>query len=138
MCKKKMERAGKMIDGLAGEKERWTKTVRKLTDDQEFIVGNSLVAAGMICYAGPFISQFREAMEELWRNKMKELYISITEKITMRQVLGKPVVIQQWAVAGLPSDNLSIENGIIMFGSRRWPLMIDPQTQANKFIKKMG
>lgn len=25
-----------------------------------------------------------------------------------------------------------------MFGSRRWPLMIDPQTQANKFIKSMG
>ena len=33
MCKKKMERAGKMIDGLAGEKERWTLTVKKLTDD---------------------------------------------------------------------------------------------------------
>jgi dynein heavy chain, axonemal len=25
-----------------------------------------------------------------------------------------------------------------MFGSRRWPLMIDPQTQANKFIKNLG
>ena len=46
--------------------------------------------------------------------------------------------IRTWAVAGLPSDNLSVENGIIMFGSRRWPLMIDPQTQANKFIKKLG
>jgi len=41
-------------------------------------------------------------------------------------------------VAGLPSDNLSVENGIIMFGSRRWPLMIDPQTQANKFVKTLG
>ena len=56
----------------------------------------------------------------------------------MRDVLGDDVKIRQWAVAGLPSDNLSIENGIIMFGSRRWPLMIDPQTQANKFIKKLG
>lgn len=25
-----------------------------------------------------------------------------------------------------------------MFGSRKWPLMIDPQNQANKFIKKFG
>ncbi len=56
----------------------------------------------------------------------------------MRDVLGQDVKIRQWAVAGLPSDNLSVENGIIMFGSRRWPLMIDPQTQANKFIKKLG
>jgi dynein heavy chain len=46
----------------------------------------------------------------------------------MAKVLGNDVKLRQWAVAGLPSDNLSIENGIIMFGSRRWPLMIDPQT----------
>mmetsp|Transcript_20042 Transcript_20042/g.27069 ORF Transcript_20042/g.27069 Transcript_20042/m.27069 type:complete len:688 (-) Transcript_20042:1925-3988(-) len=133
-----MVRANKMIEGLAGEKERWTETVAKLKDDKKYIVGNCLVAAGMICYAGPFISAFRESMEDLWRNQMKELHLEYTEKITMRQVLGKDVTIRQWAVAGLPSDNLSIENGIIMFGSRRWPLMIDPQTQANKFIKKMG
>ena len=56
----------------------------------------------------------------------------------MANVLGNDVKLRQWAVAGLPSDNLSVENGIIMFGSRRWPLMIDPQTQANKFIKKLG
>ena len=137
-CKKKMARAKKMIEGLAGEKERWTETVANLTEAKEFIVGNSLIAAGMISYAGPFISQFREAMEEMWREKLKELGVAITPKINMRTVLGKDVVIRQWAVAGLPSDNLSIENGIIMFGSRRWPLMIDPQTQANKFIKKLG
>jgi len=80
----------------------------------------------MVSYAGPFISIFREAMEELWRNQMKELYIEYSDKITMRTVLGNDVTFRQWAVAGLPSDNLSIENGIIMFGSRRWPLMIDP------------
>lgn len=56
----------------------------------------------------------------------------------MRNVLGDDVTIRIWTVAGLPNDNLSIENGIIMFKSRRWPLMIDPQTQANKFIKKLG
>lgn len=56
----------------------------------------------------------------------------------MRGVLGDDVTIRMWTVAGLPNDNLSIENGIIMFKSRRWPLMIDPQTQANKFIKNLG
>jgi dynein heavy chain len=48
------------------------------------------------------------------------------------------VTIQQWAVAGLPNDNLSIENGIIIDKARRWALMIDPQRQANKFIKNYG
>lgn len=46
----------------------------------------------------------------------------------MSKVLGEEVTIRMWGIAGLPSDKLSVENGIIMFKSRRWPLMIDPQT----------
>ena len=41
-------------------------------------------------------------------------------------------------ILGLPKDITSIENGIMINKTRRWPLMIDPQTQANKFIKNMG
>lgn len=37
---------------------------------------------------------------------------------------------------GLPSDNFSRENGIITYKTKRWPLMIDPQLQANKWVKK--
>lgn len=59
---------------------------------------------------------------------MKEYGIKFTQDVTMSKVLGDDVTIRQWGVAGLPSDKLSIENGIIMFKSRRWPLMIDPQT----------
>jgi dynein heavy chain len=38
----------------------------------------------------------------------------------------------------LPADNLSIDNGIFVFNCRRWPLIIDPQGQANKWIKSLG
>jgi dynein heavy chain len=34
-------------------------------------------------------------------------------------------------------DAFSIDNGIIISNSRRWPLFIDPQGQANKWIKNM-
>ncbi len=37
---------------------------------------------------------------------------------------------RSWTVAGLPADNHSIENGIIMAHSRRWPLLVDPQGQV--------
>ena len=45
----------------------------------------------------------------------------------MMKIMEDPVVTKTWTVAQLPSDNLSIENAIILFASRRWPLMIDPQ-----------
>ena len=56
----------------------------------------------------------------------------------MRNFLGVPVKIQSWNIAGLPKDDSSTENGIIIDNSRRWTLMIDPQMQANKYIKNMG
>ena len=37
----------------------------------------------------------------------------------------------------LPNDSFSISNAIIMSKSMRFPLMIDPQGQANKWIKIM-
>lgn len=52
-------------------------------------------------------------------------------------ILGDPVTIRSWQLAGLPRDNLSTENGVLVSNSIRWPLFIDPQGQANKWIKNM-
>ena len=38
---------------------------------------------------------------------------------------------------GLPTDDFSTENGVFVKQGLRWALNIDPQTQANKWIKKM-
>jgi dynein heavy chain len=65
-CNLKLVRAGKIILGLAGEKSRWSQTVEDLGKEFELLVGNSLVAAGMVAYGGAFTSQFRFNLEQNW------------------------------------------------------------------------
>ena len=40
--------------------------------------------------------------------------------------------VRNWTIAGLPTDSVSVENGIIVSKARRWPLMIDPQGQVGR------
>eukprot|EP00930_Biecheleria_cincta_P008311 TRINITY_DN10972_c0_g5_i1.p1 TRINITY_DN10972_c0_g5~~TRINITY_DN10972_c0_g5_i1.p1 ORF type:complete len:3933 (-),score=932.09 TRINITY_DN10972_c0_g5_i1:47-11569(-) len=138
MCVIKLANANKLIDGLGGEKDRWTNTVATLTEQYELLPGDSLVAAGMVGYAGPFTGEYRIGFEKLWVENEDTEKITHKNGVSLVSVLGQPVVIQQWSVCGLPNDNLSVENGIICATARRWPLFIDPQRQANKYIKLYG
>ena len=55
-CAKKLIRAEKMITGLEGEKVRWTETVKVLGERQTLLIGDCLIAAAMVSYAGSFSS----------------------------------------------------------------------------------
>lgn len=137
-CEVKLERAQKLTEGLSEEKERWGLDVQKLQAKVELLPGDAIIAAGMVAYSGPFTSQYRFALENEWVLKMGVVGVPHSESVTMRSFLGDSVKIQTWNIAGLPKDDTSTENGIIIDKSRRWPLMIDPQNQANKYIKNMG
>ena len=63
--------------------------------------------------------------------------IPYSSDFDVERSLGDPVQIREWGIQGLPADVLSIENGIISTQAKRWPLLIDPQSQANKWIKSM-
>eukprot|EP00439_Symbiodinium_sp_Y106_P017147 s1754_g2.t1 len=67
---------------------------------------------------------------------MKENQLPSAQEFSLRTVLGDEVQIRQWVIDKLPNDQVSVENAIIIQRSRRWPLMIDPQLQANQWVRK--
>lgn len=134
---KKLERANKLVGGLGSEKERWTSLCKTLEQSQGDLIGNVVLCSGAIAYQGPFTADYRKELSAGWTKQAKQVSIPCAENFSVTGVLGDPVTIREWGVHGLPSDQLSIENAIFVTRSRRWPLMIDPQGQANSWIKRM-
>jgi dynein heavy chain len=137
LCGKKIERATQLIDGLGGEKERWRQFVKELTEEYLALTGDVLIASGLMAYLGPFTSLYRNKQIKDWVAKLKEKGIPCSSSPLLSETLGNQVKIRQWIIDGLPTDTFSIDNAIIVFNARRWPLMIDPQGQANKWIRNM-
>jgi len=136
-AKKQLERAEKLLSGLGEESERWKIISADLKLDLYNLVGNMLLASAGVSYIAPFTAEYRKELLNKWSDRLKELNIPIGDKPTIEKLLGDPIQIREWQNFGLPADELSVENAIIMTNCRRWPLMIDPQSQANKWIKNM-
>ncbi|XP_021255791.1 dynein heavy chain 7, axonemal isoform X5 [Numida meleagris] len=141
LCCKKMQRAEELIGGLGGEKTRWNESALELARQYINLTGDMLISSGIVAYLGAFTSSYRKVICTMqtkdWTLLCKAKNIPCSDDFSLTTTLGEPVEIRAWNIAGLPSDTFSIDNGIIISNARRWPLMIDPQGQANKWIKNM-
>ncbi|KAI9588144.1 hypothetical protein GQX74_003990 [Glossina fuscipes] len=115
-CEKKLNRAEKLLGGLGGEKTRWGEAAQSLHKSISNIVGDVLLAGGCTAYLGFFPTERK---------------IPCSEKFSLASTLGNPMQIRAWSLAGLPSDNFSVENAIIVSNSNRYSLLIDPQGMSN-------
>ena len=89
-----------------------------------------------MAYLGVFIKSYRDECISEWVKMLQQYNIQSSENVSLNEILGDQVKIVQWTSNGLPSDEFSVENAIIMDHSERWSLMIDPQMQANKWLKQ--
>lgn len=59
---------------------------------------------------------------EDWMNSVKEKEIPYKTDFRLEKLLTDDVEISKWASEGLPSDELSIQNGILVTSMSRSPL----------------
>ncbi|EDW33119.1 GL16213 [Drosophila persimilis] len=136
-CRNKLLRAEALIGGLGGEKSRWNKAADDLQELYDHLPGDVLLSCGIIAYLSAVNLQSRTECVNDWFQKVTKLKIPCSKKYSITEVLGLEVTIQNWQLDGLPNDEFSSENAIIVSSSSRYSLFIDPQGQANNWLKNM-
>ncbi|KAG2382028.1 hypothetical protein C9374_005820 [Naegleria lovaniensis] len=131
----KLIAANKLIEGLGSERERWAQQIHDLSEKKNRLIGDCLICSAFLSYTGAFTVDFRKEMIQEWLNEVKETNIPITFPFDIEDILTDDVQKSQWAYEGLPSDKISTQNGILTTHASRFPICIDPQLQAVKWIK---
>jgi dynein heavy chain len=135
--KKKMDQATRLINSLKDNKDRWIQNASQFKIQKKRLIGDVAKACAFISYCGPFNSEFRaKLLNESFHNDIMERQMPVSEELAVTDFFVDHGIKGRWANEGLPSDELSIQNAIMVERSSRYPLMIDPQGQALQWIKK--
>ncbi|KAJ9437970.1 Dynein-1-beta heavy chain [Diplonema papillatum] len=137
----KLKRAEQLVSGLGSERERWTSSTKTYELGIENLIGDSMLASGILSYIGSFTGEFRDELQVTWRRaaatKKDAAAVPMSKSFDFIGYYALPTEIREWELQGLPGDDFSTMNGVLVMRGERWPLMIDPQGQANKWIKNM-
>ena len=61
--------------------------------------------------------------------QVQQLQIPASTTLDLAGFLADPATVRQWNLQGLPAGSFSIQNGILITRSQRWPLIVDPQVR---------
>ena len=134
--RKKCDTADALILGLSGERVRWTMQIAEFDAIILRLAGDMCVCSAAVSYFGPFNSEFRESLSSLLLKMVNDAHLPFTSGLSMVNCLCNDVLSGEWSLNGLPPDALSVENGIIVTTSNRYPVLIDPQEQGQRWIQK--
>jgi len=136
-CQDRLGLAKRLVEGLADENIRWTKSIASFQERETTLVGDSMLAAAFVSYIGAFNQKFRTGLwKDLWIPDLAARLIPLTPQVDPLLVLAADSDFARWKNEGLAADRASLENGAIITSCTRWPLIIDPQGQGVKWLRQ--
>ncbi|KRZ77608.1 Dynein heavy chain, cytoplasmic [Trichinella papuae] len=130
----KVERSIQLLQNLGSERQRWEQSSDTFKTQMETIVGDVLLSAAFISYAGYFDQQIRLSLFMNWSRHLDEAGIQFRPDISLVEYLANPDERLRWQQHALPVDELCVENAIMLKRFTRYPLIIDPSGQAIEFL----
>uniref|UniRef100_A0A7S4DG85 AAA+ ATPase domain-containing protein n=1 Tax=Lotharella globosa TaxID=91324 RepID=A0A7S4DG85_9EUKA len=130
-------RAKQLIAGLSVMRDGWTVKAKDLGVAFKNVVGDVIISAGVMAYLGVFTIDYRTECVGAWKKLLADKKVPSSESYKLHMTMGHPVELQNWRVMKLPNDDFSADNAIIVTKSTRYALCIDPEGQANIWIKNL-
>ncbi|KIZ06070.1 Dynein gamma chain, flagellar outer arm [Monoraphidium neglectum] len=133
---RKMDSATALLHALAGEESRWTAQSKEFDSQIQRLTGDCAVASAFVSYLGPFNKEFRELlMQRDFYGDCVRLGIPVTNNIQVTKFLVDDAEVGEWVLQGLPTDELSVQNGIMVTRASRYPVLVDPQGQGRQWVQ---
>ncbi|XP_018422828.1 PREDICTED: cytoplasmic dynein 2 heavy chain 1 [Nanorana parkeri] len=118
-----------LIGQLDGEHKRWNAQVEEITEELSSLPKRTQLAAAFITYISAAPEDQRKDSIDQWRKAVG------LETFDLRRFLSTESEQLIWKSEGLPSDELSIENALVILQSQVCPFLIDPSSQATEWLK---
>lgn len=133
----RLDAARRLTSGFSSEKVRWAEDMEMYKHQLERLIGDSVLGAAFLCYLGPLNQEYRQTLlNDTFKADLVERGVPVTPDFTLSEFLADEAEIFGWRGEGLPADELSIQNGLLITRANRFPLCIDPQLQVVRWIKQ--
>lgn len=98
VCLRKMTAATALINGLQGEKLRWTSQSKEFKVQLGKLVGDVLLATGFLSYCGPYNQEFRSNLLRTWMTILKSKNIPFTTNLNITNMMVDSSTVSEWTL----------------------------------------
>ncbi len=124
-----MNAAQSLVGKLEGENKRWNKQVAEFQAQLDKLPKLSLLSAGFVTYLSCKSEDERSEVLKEWLARLE------VDKFDLKRFLCTESELLTWKGEGLPSDELSVENSIVILESLDSVMLIDPSSRASNWLR---
>jgi dynein heavy chain 1 len=133
----KVQRSVALLNSLSNEQTRWDSSSESFKVQMSTIVGDVILSSALMAYGGYYDQAMRNSLFNTWVSHLHNANIKFKEDLARIEYLSNADERMNWQASALPTDDLCIENAIMLKRFNRYPLIIDPSGQATEFIMNM-
>lgn len=108
----------------------WSGQVNDLEEQLSILPKLALLSAAFITYLAGQSEDKRAEFVKHWKQ-----LLNVDDKFDVRKFLSTESEQLVWKSQGLPSDELSMENAMVILRSQLCPFLIDPSSRATEWLK---